>query len=64
MASKVSKRSSANIKGLLEIDGDKILVHVEDVAESYNLAGFIKEFDDMEVLVSVSHKEDLGGEET
>lgn len=63
MASKVSKRSSASIKGIIEIDGDKILIHVEDVVDPYNLAEFIKEFDSLETIVSVSHKEELGGEE-
>lgn len=55
MASKVSKRKSANIKGLLEIVGEKILVHVEDIDDAFVLSDFIKEFDDSEVRISVVH---------
>jgi hypothetical protein len=56
---KVSKRKVATIKGMLEIDGDKILMHVEDVAEPYVLSEYVKDFDGLaEVAVSFSYKMD------
>lgn len=58
LASKVSKRSSANIKGILEITGDKIIVHVEDISEAFVLADFIREFDGKEVRISIAHSEE------
>ena len=57
MASKVSKRSSASIKGFLLIEGEQLYVEVEDIEKPFNLAEFLKDFDGVEVAISVSHKE-------
>lgn len=62
--SKVNKRKSASIKGILSVDGSKLFVEVEDVEKPFNLAEFLADFDGLEVTVSVSHKMDLGGEES
>lgn len=62
MASKVSKRSSASIKGILLIDGGQLCVEVEDIEKPFNLAEFLKDFDGIEVTLSVTHKEELGGD--
>ena len=63
MASKVSRRSSANIKGILLIDDGKLFVEVEDIEKPFDLADFLKDFDGLEVALSVAHKEELGGDE-
>ena len=56
---KVSKRKTEIIKGMLEIDGDKIIMHVEDVSEPYVLAEYVRDFDGLaEVAVSFSYKMD------
>ena len=62
MASKVNKRSSASIKGFLLIEGGQLYVEVEDIEKPFNLAEFLKDFDGIEVALSVTHKEDLCGD--
>lgn len=59
MASKVSKRSSANIKGILELENGVLQIRVEDVEKPYILSDFLKEFVDLEVRMAVVHAEDL-----
>ena len=59
MASKVSKRSSANIKGIMEIENGSLQIRVEDVETPYVLSDFLKEFVDLEVRMSVVHAQDL-----
>lgn len=63
MASKVSKRYSASAKGVLEQEDGRLILEVEDVAKPLDLAEFLRGFIGLEVLVSVAHKEDLGGDE-
>lgn len=64
MASKVNKRQSANIKGILTIEDGDLLVEVEDIEKPFNLAEFLADFDGLEVNISVSHKFEVGGEES
>lgn len=59
MASKVNKRSSANIKGILEIENGVLQIRVEDIEKPYILSDFLKEFVDLEVRMAVVHAEDL-----
>lgn len=58
MASKVSKRKSAQIKGVLEVKDNAILIAVEDVADPYVLSDFIRDFDGLEVRITVTHSQD------
>lgn len=62
MSSKINKRSAANIKGVLSIEGGMLFVYVEDIEKPFDLAIFLKEFNGVEVTLSVTHKEDLGGD--
>ena len=62
MASKVSKRSSASIKGFLLIEGGQLYVEVEDIEKPFNLAEFLKDFDGVEMMLSVTHKKEIGGD--
>lgn len=64
MASKVNKRKTANIKGILSICGDRLFVEVEDIEKPFDIADFLSEFNGLEVTLSVSHKMDLGGEDS
>ncbi|MDD3041305.1 hypothetical protein [Bacteroides sp.] len=59
MASKVSKRSVANIKGILEHENGVLQIRVEDIETPYVLSDFLKDFVDLEVRMSVVHMEDL-----
>lgn len=59
MASKVSKRSSANIKGILEFESGHLMVKVEDIDKPFDLAEFAKEFFGLETRISFVHAEDL-----
>lgn len=64
MASKVSKRSAASIRGVLFIEDGKIFVEVEDFNKPFDLSVFLEGFDGLEVNLSVTHKEELGGEDS
>lgn len=59
MASKVSKRSSANIKGVLETENGVLQIRVEDIEKPYVLSEFLNEFINLEVRMAVVHAEDL-----
>lgn len=59
MASKVSKRNVANIKGILEHENGVLQIRVEDIETPYVLSDFLKDFVDLEVRMSVVHMEDL-----
>lgn len=59
MASKINKKFSADIKGLISIDGDKIVVSVEDAEDEINLAGFIADFADKpDVKITIAYGEE------
>ena len=58
MASRVSKRKSAQIKGVLEVKDGEILINVEDVTEPYVLSDFIRDFDGLDVRISITHSQD------
>ena len=60
MASKINRKYSCDIKGLVLIDGDKITVSVEDMEDEINLAEFIKDFADKpDVKIAVSYGEEI-----
>lgn len=58
MSAKVSKRKSAQIKGLLEVKDGVIMVNVEDVTDPYILSDFVEDFDGLEVRISITHSQD------
>ena len=60
MASKINRKYSCDVKGLVSIDGDKITVEVEDMEDEINLAEFIKDFADKpDVKIAVSYGEEI-----
>ena len=60
MASKINRKYSCDVKGLVLIDGDKITVSVEDIEDEINLAEFIKDFADKpDVKIAVSYGEEI-----
>jgi hypothetical protein len=59
MASKINKKYSADIKGVLSVDDGIITIQVEDMDESVVLADFIKDFADKEIKLVVSYGEEL-----
>lgn len=59
MVSKINKKYSADIKGVLSVDDGIITIQVEDMDESVVLADFIKDFADKEIKLVVSYGEEL-----
>lgn len=59
MASKINKKYSADIKGVLSIEDGIITIQVEDMDESIVLADFIKDFAEKEIKIVVSYGEEL-----
>ena len=44
MASKINKKYSADIKGILDIEDDKLEIEVEDIENPINLVKFFADF--------------------
>lgn len=60
MASKINRKYSCDIKGIISTDDGIITVEVEDVAEPVILADFIKDFvGKPDVKISVAYGEEL-----
>ncbi|WP_294379459.1 hypothetical protein [uncultured Clostridium sp.] len=60
MASKINKKYSCDVKGLISADDGIITIEVEDVDEPVVLADFIKDFvGKPDVKISVSYGEEL-----
>ena len=60
MASKINRKYSCDIKGIISTDDGIITVEVEDVAEPVVLADFIKDFvGKSDVRISVAYGEEL-----
>ena len=60
MASKINRKYSADIKGIISVDDGIITVEVEDVDEPIVLADFIKDFvGKPDVKVTISYGEEL-----
>lgn len=60
MASKINKKYSCDVKGLISVDDGIITVEVEDVEEPVVLADFIKDFvGKPDVKIAVSYGEEL-----
>lgn len=60
MASKINKKYSCDIKGIISVDDGIITVEVEDVEDPIVLADFIKDFvGKSDVKISVAYGEEL-----
>ena len=60
MASKINRKYSCDIKGIIDTEDGIITVEVEDVAEPVVLSDFIKDFvGKPDVKISVSYGEEL-----
>lgn len=61
MASKINKKYSADIKGILDIENDKLEIEVEDIENPINLAKFFADFKGKEVKISITYGEEIDG---
>ena len=60
MASKINRKYSCDIRGIISADNGIVTVEVEDVEEPIALADFIKDFvGKPDVKISVSYGEEL-----
>lgn len=60
MASKINRKYSADIKGIISVDDGIITVEVEDMDEPIVLSDFIKDFvGKPDVKVTISYGEEL-----
>lgn len=59
MASKVNRKYSADVKGILSVEDGIISIQVEDMDEPIVLADFIKDFVDKEVKIVTSYGDEL-----
>jgi hypothetical protein len=54
MPKKIQEKHTIFVKGVLEVDGDKILLEVEDVGTK-NLAEIVEKFNGQTVTVNLSY---------
>lgn len=59
MNSRVCKKYSANVIGILDISDGKILVEIEDRNEPVDLAELFADFDGKDVAISINYKFDV-----
>lgn len=59
LASKINRKYSADVKGILNIDDGIVTIQVEDVDEPIVLADFIKDFANKEVKIVTSYGDEL-----
>lgn len=59
MASKMNKKYSAEITGILDIREDGIFVEVEDIEGAINLADFIADFNSKDIKIAVGYKQEV-----
>jgi hypothetical protein len=60
MAAKITKKSTTNITGILDITDDgNILVSVEDITEPIVLSHLFNDYKDKEVKISIAYGEDI-----
>ena len=57
--SKINKKMSVNIQGILDLRNGVIKLEVEDIDEPVVFSELIKEFDGKSVKISLSYGEDL-----
>lgn len=56
---KVSKKKTFTAKGIINVEGDKITIEVEDIENPIVLSDYVKDFDGKEVSISFSQIEDI-----
>lgn len=59
MASKMNKKFSADVRGVLSIEDGQMSVEVEDVDGTVVLSDFFKDFADKEVKITIAYGEEL-----
>lgn len=56
---KVSKKKTFTAKGIINVEGDKITIEVEDVESPIVLSEYVSDFDGKEVSINFSQIEDI-----
>lgn len=60
MASKINKKYTTDVRGILSIDSDqKITVKVEDIADPVILAELFSDFENKDVEITIAYAEEL-----
>lgn len=60
--SKINKKYTLNIKGMLYVEDDIISVEIEDTGELVSIASFLSDFDNKECTLTVAYAEEFGQE--
>lgn len=59
MASKINKKYSADVWGILSIESGNMTVEVEDVNKPIVLSDFFKDFESKDVKITIAYGEEL-----
>lgn len=59
MASKITRKNTLSVQGIVNITDGRIIFEVEDVASDYDLADLMSDFNGQEVKLSVNQTDDL-----
>lgn len=59
MAKNVVRKNSIDIKAILSIVDEKVMLEIEDYDEPVNLAAFISDFDGQNITISVKQNTDI-----
>jgi len=59
MASKVNKKITLNIQGIVDVSDGKITIEVEDVETPMDLTDLIQDFNGLETKITLSHGVDI-----
>ena len=60
--SKINKKYTLNIKGMLYVEDDIVSVEIEDTGELMSIASFLGDFDAKECTLTVAYAEEYGQE--
>lgn len=59
MASKITRKNTLSVQGIVNITDGRIIFEVEDAASDYDLADLMADFSGQEVKLSVNQTDDL-----
>lgn len=59
MASKISKKKSLTIKGIINTTDDGIFIEVEDMDNPVNLSEYARDFDGEDVTLSITVTQEI-----
>lgn len=60
MASKINKKYTTDVRGILSIDSDqKMTVEVEDITDPVDLAELFSDFENKDVKITIAYAEEL-----